>query len=155
MEVNPVKVILTQDVKAQGKKGDVINVSDGYATNFLFKNKLAVPAGASNVNVNNMQKAAEAKRIADETAEAKEIAKKLENVTLELTIEVGANGRAFCFISSKEISEALEKKNKNIDKKKIELSNPIKGEGEYKVPIRLYKGVMGAVKVVVSAIMKK
>ena len=149
------KVILTQDVKSQGKKGDVVNVSDGYATNFLFKNKLAVPASASNVNVNNMQKAAEAKRIADETAAAKEIAKKLETVTLSLSIEVGANGRAFGSISSKEISDGLEKIGYDIDKKKIELSAPIKGEGTYKVPVRLYKGVMGQVKVEVSAIIKK
>lgn len=149
------KVILTQDVKAQGKKGDVINVSDGYATNFLFKNKLAVPANASNVNVNNMQKAAEAKRIADETAEAKEIAKKLEEEVLNLSIEVGANGRAFGSISSKEISDGLLKLGFNIDKKKIELAQPIKSEGEYKVPIRLYKGVMGQIKVSVSAIVKK
>lgn len=149
------KVILTADVKAQGKKGDVINVSDGYATNFLFKNKLAVPANASNVNVNNMQKAAEAKRIAEETAEAKALAKKLESVTLNLVIEVGANGRAFGSISSKEISEGLAKIGFEIDKKKIELANPIKGEGTYKVPVRLYKGVMGQVSVAVSAVIKK
>ncbi len=149
------KVILTQDVKAQGRKGDVITVSDGYATNFLFKNKLAVPANASNVNVNNMQKAAEAKRIAEETAEAKEIAKKLENVKLELSIEVGANGRAFGSISSKEISDGLEKIGYSIDKKKIELSSPIKGEGNYTVPLRLYKGVLGQLKVNVVAIVKK
>ena len=101
------KVILTQDVKSQGKKGDVVNVSE-----------LAVPASSSNVNVNNMQKAAEAKRIADETAAAKEIAKKLETVTLSLSIEVGANGRAFGSISSKEISDGLEKLGYDIDKKK-------------------------------------
>ena len=149
------KVILLQDVKAQGKKGDVVTVSDGYATNFLFKNKLAVPANATNVNVNNMQKAAEAKRIAEETAEAKAIAKKLESVNLCLQIEVGSNGRAFGSISSKEISEGLEKIGYSIDKKKIELSSPIKGEGNYKVPVRLYKGVMGQIKVEVSAIVKK
>ena len=149
------KVILTQDVKAQGKKGDVINVSDGYATNFLFKNKLAVPANASNVNVNNMQKAAEAKRIADETAAAKEVAKKLESENLQLTIEVGSNGRAFGSISSKEISDGLDKLGYNIDKKKIELDSPIKSEGDYVVPIRLYKGVMGKIKVTVSALLKK
>ena len=148
------KVILIQDVKAQGKKGDVVNVSDGYATNFLFKNKLAVPANAANVNVNNMQKAAEAKRIADETAAAKVIAKKLEAETLKLVIEVGSNGRAFGSISSKEVAEGLVKLGYNIDKKKIELENPIKGEGQYNVPIRLYKGVMGSIKVVVSAVQK-
>jgi len=148
------KVILTQDVKAQGKKGDVVNVSDGYATNFLFKNKLAVPANASNVNVNNMQKAAEAKRIADETAEAKAIAKKLEGEILNLNIEVGSNGRAFGSISSKEIADGLERLGYNIDKKKIELNTPIKGEGQYNVPIRLYKGVMGSIKVVVYATVK-
>lgn len=149
------KVILTVDVKSQGKKGDVINVSDGYATNYLFKNKLAVPANASNINVNNMQKAAEAKRIADETAEAKEIAKKLESVVLNLIIEVGGNGRAFGSISSKEVADGLDKLNFKIDKKKIELQNPIKSEGVYNIPIRLYKGVMGNVKVSVTASLKK
>ena len=149
------KVILTQDVKAQGKKGDVVTVSDGYATNFLFKNKLAVPANASNVNVNNMQKAAEAKRIADETAAAKQIAKKLETAELNLKIEVGSNGRAFGSISSKEIAEGLSGIGFDIDKKKIELSSPIKGEGDYSVPIRLYKGVVGKIKVVVTPVVKK
>lgn len=149
------KVILTQDVKAQGKKGDIVNVSDGYATNFLFKNKLAVPANTSNVNVNNMQKAAEAKRIADETAAAKDVAKKLEGKVLSLTIEVGSNGRAFGSISSKEIADGLGEMGFVIDKKKIELSSPIKGEGEYTVPIKLYKGVMGKIKVSVTPIVKK
>lgn len=149
------KVILMQDVKAQGKKGDVVNVSDGYAVNFLFKNKLAVPANASNVNVNNMQKAAEAKRIQEETAAAKVLAEKLEKLQLHLDIEVGANGRAFGSISSKEIAEELAKLGYEIDKKKIELSAPIKGEGDYAVPVRLYKGVQAKLKIEIGAIVKK
>jgi len=97
----------------------------------------------------------QAKRIADETAAAKEVAKKLETISLELNIEVGTNGRAFGSISSKEISEGLSKLKFDIDKKKFELDNPIKGEGEYTVPVRLYKGVIGKVKVSVRAVLKK
>ena len=135
------KVILLKDVKAQGKKGDEINVSDGYANNFLFKNKLAVPANQANVAVNNKQKADEARRIAEETAAAKALAEKLKDVELKFVIEVGANGKSFGSITAKEISEELAKQNYNIDKKNIVLDSPIKRAGAYVVELKLYKGV--------------
>ena len=145
------KVILLKDVKSQGKKGDVINVSDGYANNFLFKNGLAVPASQANVNTNNKQKEAEAKRIAEETAAAKADAEKMKTMELVFNIEVGANGKAFGSISGKEIAEELSKKGIAIDKKQVVLNNPIKMVGNYDVEIKLYKGVSGKVKINVQA----
>ena len=133
------KVILLKDVKAQGKKGDVINVNDGYANNFLFKNNLAVPANQANVNTNNKQKEAEAKRIAEETAAAKELAGKLEQITVNFAIEMGERGKAFGSISGKEISEELAKMGYTVDKKSIVLDSPLKREGNYEVVLKLYK----------------
>ena len=145
------KVILTKDVKAQGKKGDVINVNDGYANNFLFKNGLAIPANQANVNINNKQKADEAKRIAEETAAAKELAKKLAEIELAMTIEVGSNGKAFGSITSKEISEELSKLGFSVDKKLINLQNAIKTAGKFEAELKLYKGVSGKLSINVLA----
>jgi len=144
------KVILTKDVKAQGKKGDVINVSDGYATNYLFKNGLAVPASSGNVSVNNARKKAEADRIAAETAAAKELAKKLENVTVNIYLEVGANGKAFGSVSTAMIEAELVKLGYQIDRKKIEIDS-IKTVGTFIATLKLYKGVAAKLKLVVSA----
>lgn len=145
------KVILTKDVKAQGKKGDEINVSDGYANNYLFKNNLAVPANTANVNANNKIKAEEAKRIAKETADAKALAEKLKELSLDFAIEVGERGKAFGSIGGKEISECLTSKGYAVDKKNIVLSAPIKREGAYEVELKLYKGVSCKIKVNVKA----
>ena len=146
------KVILTQEVKKVGRKGDIVDVSDGYANNFLFKNGLAVPANQSNVNANDKQKQAEAKRIAEETAAAKAIAEQLKNVELVFDIEIGNNGKAFGSIGAKEVSEALAKKGFEIDKKNIELNPAIKRVGGYEINIKLYKGVNAKLKVVVKAL---
>ena len=145
------KVILTKDVKAQGKKGDVITVSDGYANNFLFKNNLAVPANQANVNTNNKQKAEEAKRIAEETAAAKELAKKLADIEVNFVIEVGANGKAFGSITAKEISDELAKLGYCVDKKLISLNAPIKTTGRFVADLKLYKGVSGKLSIKVFA----
>lgn len=145
------KVILLKDVKAQGKKGDVINVSDGYANNFLLKNGLAVPANQANMNTNNKQKEAEAKRIAEETAAAKAIAEKIKDMELQFAIEVGERGKAFGSIGGKEIAEALAKQSIVIDKKAVVLDSPIKREGVYEVDLKLYKGVSAKLKVNVKA----
>lgn len=145
------KVILVKDVKAQGKKGDEINVSDGYANNFLFKNGLAVPANQANVNANNKMKAEEAKKIAEETAEAKKLAERLKTVELNFVIEVGDRGKAFGSITVKEISEELAKLGAVVDKKNIILSAPIKREGVYEVELKLYKGVSCKLKLNVKA----
>ena len=144
------KVILTKDVKAQGKKGDVINVSDGYATNYLFKNGLAVPASAGNVNVNNARKKAEADKIAAETAQAKLLAKQLENVVVNVALEVGSNGKAFGSVNANMIGEELAKMGIDIDRKKIEVDT-IKTVGNFVANLKLYKGVNAKLKVVVSA----
>jgi len=145
------KVILLKDVKSQGKKGDVINVSDGYANNFLFKNNLAVPANQTNVNINNKQKADEAKRIAEETAAAKDLAGKLANIELNFAIELGSNGKAFGSITAKEISEELAKMGYQVDKKLINLAASIKTIGKFEAELRLYKGVVGKLKINVVA----
>ncbi len=145
------RVILLKDVKAQGKKGDEINVNDGYANNFLFKNKLAIPANKTNVAINNKQKAEEAKRIAEETAAAKVVAEKLNGKTLDFEIEVGERGKAFGSIGTKEISEKLEGMGFSVDKKDIVVSGPIKREGVYDVDLKLYKGVSAKIKVSVKA----
>ena len=145
------KVILVKDVKSQGKKGDVINVSDGYANNFLLKNGLAVPANANNVNINNKRKAEEEKRIAEETARAKTDAEKLKDVGLTFELEMGERGKAFGSISSKEISDELAKMGYTVDKKNIGLDKPIKTEGVFFVDVKLYKGVFAQIKVNVIA----
>lgn len=145
------RVILLKDVKAQGKKGDEINVNDGYANNFLFKNKLAIPANKTNVAINNKQKAEEAKRIAEETAAAKVVAEKINGKTLDFEIEVGERGKAFGSIGTKEISEKLESMGFSVDKKDIVVSGPIKREGVYDVDLKLYKGVSAKIKVSVKA----
>lgn len=146
------KVILTENVKNVGRKGDIANVSDGYANNFLFKNKLAVPANAGNLNINAQEKAAEAKRIKEETEAAQKIADQLKGVTIKLGVKVGENGKTFGSVSGKEISDELAKLGFDIDRKKIELENPIKIVGTYTVTLRLYKGVVGKVKVLVEGL---
>lgn len=144
------KVILVQNVKNVGNKGDVVNVSDGYANNFLLKNKLAVVANTANLNVNALEKANEQKRIKEETENAKDLAKKLASVTLNLEIQVGENGKAFGSVGQKEIADKLALLGYEIDRKKIDLAAPIKAVGNYEVQIKLYKGVTGKVKVAVN-----
>ena len=144
------KVILSENVKNVGRKGDIVNVSDGYANNYLFRNKLAVPASAGNLNINAQEKAAEAKRIKEETEAAKKIADALKDVTITLGVKVGENGKTFGSVSGKEISDELAKMGYDIDRKKIELETPIKTVGKYEVTLRLYKGVTGKLKVEVK-----
>ena len=144
------KVILVKDVKSQGRKGDTINVSDGYANNYLLKNGLAIPANQANININTRQKENEAKRIAEETAAAKADAEKLKEVTLNFEIEMGERGKAFGSISGKEISEELAKMGYEVDKKSIVLDSPLKREGSYEVVLKLYKGVSCKLKVSVK-----
>lgn len=144
------KVILTKDVKGQGKKGDVVNVSDGYANNFLLKNGLAIPANQANMNINNRNKENEARRIAEETAAAKATAEKLKDVTLNFEIEMGERGKAFGSITGKEISEGLAKLGYAVDKKDVNLDKPIKTEGVFEVELKLYKGVSCKLKVSVK-----
>jgi len=135
------KVILTQDVKTQGKKGDVINVSDGYARNFLFKNNLAIEANASNLNSAKMASDAKAHRLAVEKAEAVALAKKIEATPVTCSVKVGASGRLFGSLNTQNVASALEKAGLCIDKKKIVLTETIKTVGTYKLQVKPYAGV--------------
>ena len=143
------KVILLKDVKAQGKKGDVINVSDGYANNFLLKNNLAVPANQANLNLNNKQKAEEARIKAEQKAEAEQKAKIINNAKVEIVATIGAGGKIFGSVTSKEIEEELAKQNIIVDKKQIVLDSPIKAPGNYEVNLKLHSQVSAKLKVVV------
>lgn len=145
------KVILVKDVKGQGRKGDTINVSDGYANNYLLKNGLAVQANQANVNINTRQKENEARRIAEETAAAKADAEKLKDKELSFEIEVGERGKAFGSITGKEISEELDRLGFSVDKKNIVLDKAIKTEGLFEVELKLYKGVSCKIKINVKA----
>lgn len=145
------KVILTQDVKALGKKDTIVNVSDGYARNFLFKNKLAVEAGNSNLNELNNKLVANKYKKDTEKARAEELAQTISKITLEFSIKTGDNGKTFGSVTSKDISEKLLEKEKiEIDKKKIILSEPIKMVGIRTVEIKLAEGVIGKIKILVK-----
>ncbi len=144
------KVVLTQDVKGLGKKGELVNTSDGYARNFLFPRKLAMEANAQAMSELKNREAAEKHRIDTEIAAAKANAAKLEGKTVKLTAKAGANGKLFGSVTSKEI--AAEIKNKlsiDIDKKKIVLDSDIKAFGTFTVPIKLYSGIVASLKVTV------
>lgn len=145
------KVILLQDVKALGKKDAIVNVSDGYARNFLFKNKLAVEANNTTMNELNNKLDSNKFKKDTEKQEAQRLAKKLETLELEFAIKTGENGKTFGSVTSKDIAEKLKaKENIDIDKKKILLAEPIKMIGIRQVEIKLYEGVIGKIKVVVK-----
>ena len=145
------KVILTQDVKAQGKKGQIINVSDGYARNFLFPKGLAVVADAKAMADIKNKQAAQQHKIEVEREEAKELSKKLEPVVIKLKLQAGPDGRLFGSVTSKDIVDELEKSTGiKLDKKKIMLDDPIKSYGTYTIDVKLFPEVTGKINVVVS-----
>ena len=130
------KVILQQDVKNVGKRGEVVNASDGYARNFLFPKKLAIPADKQNMNEWSAKKSAEAHK------------KELEKITLTIKTKAGENGKTFGSITSKEIAEAISKEfNKTVDKKKIIIKEQIKTLGTHSIELRLFEGVIAKLKV--------
>lgn len=136
------KVILKQDVKGLGKKEDMVNVSDGYARNFLFPRGLAAEASASNINVMNTKKEAEKTRKDRELAQAKELALKVKEAVVVIKSKSGENGKLFGSITSKDISDKLKSDFKlDIDKKKIVLPDPIKSLGTTEVEVKLYPEV--------------
>ncbi len=145
------KVILTQDVKAQGKKGDLIDVSEGYARNFLFPKKLAEPADARAMNERKNREASQKYKIETETAEAKAIAEKLSTVTVSISLSSGGDGRPYGSVTAKEIAETLEKdKGISIDKRKIVLDKAIRAFGSYTLDVKLYSGVVGKIHLIVT-----
>ena len=132
------KVILLQDVKGKGKKGQMIEVSDGYARNFMLPKKLAVEATADAVNTMRMNDKAAAEKAARERAEANDIAKKLRDLTLVVTAKGGGAGRLFGSVTNQEIADALKAKTGIVlDKRKIVISDPIKSVGTYTVTCKL------------------
>ena len=142
------KVILTQDVKAQGKKGDIVTVSDGYARNFLLPKGLAIEADAKALNDQKNKDAAKQHKIDVEIAEAKEIAAKLEKITVVIKATSGSDSRLYGAVTVKEISEELSGQfGITIDKRKIVLDKPIKNYGEYTLDVKLYTKVSGKLKV--------
>lgn len=145
------KVILTADVKSQGKKGDIINVSDGYARNYLFKNNLAVEANASNVNSVNIKKAADEHRKKEEKAAALALAEKLNKTAVTVAIKTGENGSLYGSLGGADIAEALASDGIEIDKRKIVLTSPIKSLGTYKVTVKPYAEVSAVLTVNVVA----
>lgn len=145
------KVILLQDVKSLGKKGDTVNVSDGYARNMLFPKKLGVEANAKNMNDLKLQKANQEKVAKEQLDEAKAFAEVLATKKVTIPIKVGEGGRAFGSVSSKEIAEAAKAQhNLDIDKKKIVLPSPIKTLGTTQVPIKLHPKVTAQLTVSVT-----
>ena len=132
------KVILLQDVKGKGKKGQMIEVSDGYARNYMLPRKIAVEATADAVNTMRMNDKATQERIAREKAEALAIAKQLRELTLTVTAKGGGAGRLFGSVTNQEIADALEKTSKiKLDKRKIVIADPIKSVGTYTVQCKL------------------
>lgn len=145
------KVILLEDVKALGKKGQIVNVSDGYARNMLLPKKLGVEATPKNMNDLKLKKAHEDKVAQENLEAARAFAEELKDKQVTVTIRVGEGGRTFGSISTKEIAEAAKNQlGYDIDKKKMNLSSPIKELGTTMVPIRLHPKVTGELKVVVK-----
>ncbi|MCE5187933.1 MAG: 50S ribosomal protein L9 [Eubacteriales bacterium] len=145
------KVLLEQDVKGTGKKGEVIEVSDGFARNFLLPHKLATPADAQAVNAASIQKSAAAHRKFQAGVAARDMAKQLEGAAVTVKAKVGENGHLFGAITGKEIAAALlEQKKLEVDKKKIALVDPIRALGEYTVRVSLYENTFANVKVIVE-----
>ena len=145
------KVILQQDVKGQGKRGQLVNVSDGYARNFLFPKNLAVPANADNMNKMIMQDKAKKAQMAAEKAEAQAIAEKLKGVMVKIPAKAGTGGRLFGAVTSKEIADALQAQHGiTIPKTKIVQDEPIKTFGGYELKVKLGYEVTGTLKVVVA-----
>ena len=142
------KVIFLKDVKGKGKKGEVKNVADGYAHNFLFKKGLAVEATPANLSALKARKEKEEKLAQEELQEAKNLKEKLEKMTVELTAKAGEGGRLFGSITSKQIAEKLQKShNIKIDKRKIEMDDPIRSLGYTKVPVKLHPEVTATLNV--------
>ena len=149
------KVILKADIKGIGKKDEVINASDGYARNYLFPKNLAVEANSENMSKLKAKQESNAFKKSKEKESAMELAQKLERILLKVQVRTGENGKIFGGVSSKEIAENLNKDYKYVvDKKKIDLKEPIKELGTKTVDIKLYEGVIAHLKVDVIGVSK-
>ena len=145
------KVVLLQDVKSLGKAGDLVEVSEGYARNFLLPKKLGAAATAENLNSLKLKKANEAKIAAEQLAEAKALAAKIEAGAVTVYIKGGENGKTYGSVSTKELAEAVkEQLGLELDKKKIALAEPLKNFGSYDTVVKLHREVQAKLKVTVA-----
>ena len=142
------EIVLLQDVKSLGKKGQVVKVNDGYARNYILPKKLGVEANAKNLNDLKLQKANDAKVAAEQLAAARELSAKLQEASVTVSIKAGEGGRTFGSVSTKEIGKAVSDQLKlDIDKKKMVLEEPIKSLGTHEVPVKLHKDVTAILRV--------
>lgn len=145
------KVVLLADVKSQGKKGQVINVSDGYANNFLFPKKLAVPADNQVLTEMKGKEEARLHNIELEKQAARDTAEKLKNVTVKIKAQGGTDGRTYGSVTAKDVAEALEAQHKiKVDRRKISLNEPIRTFGTYILDVKLYADISGKITVAVT-----
>ena len=145
------EIVLLQDVKALGKKGEIVKVNDGYARNFILPKKLGVEATTKNLNDLKLQKANEAKIAAEQLAAAKELAAQIEKSSVTLSIKAGEGGRTFGSVSTKEIEKAVsDQLGLTIEKKKMVLTDPIRTIGTHEVPVKLHKDVTAKLTVKVT-----
>lgn len=146
------KVILKQDIKALGKQGEVKEVADGYARNFLIPKGLAVEASPANMKILADQKASAVKRELENEAEAKELAGKLNGLVINFTAKAGEGGRLFGSITAKDVADEIQKIIKfELDKRKLEIDDTIKTIGDHSVKVHLYKGIVATITIKVSA----
>lgn len=146
------KVILLTDVKGTGKKGDICDVSDGFAQNFLLKTKKAKIADSCAINENNQAKKAKEFHYEQDKQKAIELKSKLDNLNLLMSIKGGSNGKAFGSITGLEIANELKKQGYNVDKKQIVLKEPIKLAGAYQVDLKLFVGVVAKITIKVDIV---
>lgn len=146
------KVILLQDVKGTGKKGELVEVSDGFAQNFLLKQKKAKIADNTAINQKSMADSAKQFHYNQELEQAKELAKKLKEVVLSFEMKAGDNGKIFGSITSAEIADELKKQGYNVSKKQIALDSPIKFAGKYTVDAKLFVGVVAKIQIEVKVL---
>lgn len=144
------EVILKEDVPKLGNRGEVVKVAEGYGRNFLLPKKLAIEANAANKAVIDQMKAAAVRRSAKEKSEAEELAKQFDGLEVKFQRKSGENDQLFGSVTSGDIAEALEKKSFHIDRRKIQLHEPLKIVGEFTIPVKLHKDVTTHLKVVVE-----
>ncbi len=135
------QVILRQNIEKLGNRGDIVNVADGYARNYLLPRRLAVPATEANKKIVEQERQAHLRREVRERSEAEELARLLAGVTVTIPQKAGEHDQLFGSVTAKDIADALQKQNYVVDRRKIQLEEPIKQLGEYKVPVRLHKDV--------------
>jgi large subunit ribosomal protein L9 len=144
------EVILREDIDKLGNRGEVVKVASGYARNFLIPKRLAVAATDSNKKIVEQERQAHLRKEAKQAGEAQDLAKLLNGVTVTIAQKAGENDQLFGSVTSKDIADALAGKNFTIDRRKIQLDEPIKQLGEYKIPVRLHREVTAEITVVVA-----